>query len=532
MFRKKLIKIAWVGASLLVLLAMTGCSLIRSASATLDPAVAETTAADITEADADPDEVTRPEGWTTASHSDDVDPDYATVFPQDQVNRIEIAISAENWASMNADMTEMMGEFGSGDMAMGPGGRPQMGDGELPEQPEGERPPFRGNQDNPPEGGFRGQPGGQGLPGAGNLDFTEENPIWVTATITFEGQTWEHVGIRFKGNSSLRSAWSSGSLKIPFKLDFDQFEDDYPEIDDQRFFGFKQLSLASNFNDASFLREKVTADIFRDFGVPSAHTAFYEVYVDTGDGLAYFGLYTMVEMVEDTVISEQFDDEGGNLYKPEGNGATFAEGSFSEASFDKETNQDEDDYSDIQGLLEVLHSDLRLSDPQAWRSKLEALFDVDTFLRWLAVNTVVQNWDTYGVMSHNYFLYTDPADGLITWIPWDNNHALNGASRSASLSLDLTEVTDRWPLIRYLADDPVYKAQYEAYLAEVIETVFVPEEMAETYQFYHDLVADSVLKETDAATTLRSEAAFAASLAELIDHTLERVKAVRAYLAE
>lgn len=364
------------------------------------------------------------------------------------------------------------------------------------------------------------------------MDLTDENPIWVTAAIEFEGTTWEHVGIRFKGNSSLQSAWSAGNLKIPFKLDFDQFEDDYPEIDDQRFYGFKQLSLASNFSDDSYLREKVTADIFRDFGVPSVHTAFYEVYVDYGEGAVYFGLYTMVEVVEDTVIKGQFISDEGNIYKPEGTGATFAEGSFNKESFDKENNQEEDDYSDILSLFDVLHAETRLTDPEAWREGLETVFNVDVFLRWLAVNTVVQNWDTYGVMSHNYYLYTDPEDGLITWIPWDNNMALSGSGNGmrGTLSLSLDEVTDRYPLIRFLLDDPIYKTQYEIYLGEVVETAFVPEEMAEIYQYYHDLIAPSVLAETEDATMLSSETAFENSVQELIDHTYVRYETVQIYL--
>ena len=148
------------------------------------------------------------------------------------------------------------------------------------------------------------------------LEGDDSNPVWVPATVEFEGDTWTNVGLRFKGNSSLRSTWRSGIYKLPFKLDFDEFEDEYPEIDDQRFYGFKQLSLASNFNDSSFLREKVAADIFREAGVPAAQTAFYQVYVDYGEGPIYFGLYTMVEVVDDTVIETQFDDDSGNVYKP------------------------------------------------------------------------------------------------------------------------------------------------------------------------------------------------------------------------
>jgi spore coat protein H len=43
-------------------------------------------------------------------------------------------------------------------------------------------------------------------------------------------------------------------------------------------------------------------------------------------------------------------------------------------------------------------------------------------LRWLAVNTAIENWDAYGRMAHNYYLYGDPSDGgRLKWIPWDHN---------------------------------------------------------------------------------------------------------------
>lgn len=74
---------------------------------------------------------------------------------------------------------------------------------------------------------------------------------------------------------------------------------------------------------------------------------------------------------------------------------------------------------------------------------------------------------------HNDFLYTDPDSGLIAWIPWDNNHALSGSEGMRKpLSLSLNEVTDNWPLIRFLMDDPACKAQaaaFEASLQELID---------------------------------------------------------------
>jgi len=527
---------------ILILVSLTGCSM------TVQGQDQENTGTIIDNQDGEEDNVMaeRPEGWSDETHSNDVDPDYETVFPQDEVNRIDIIISAENWETMMTDMTDLMGEFGQGDRSFGgrggnnqpgnaaPGeGFPQPPEDEINQDENPEQPPqddqLSEDENRQPE--WNDPQERQGGDGMIEDSSDEDNPIWVTATIEFEDNVWEYVGIRFKGNSSLKTAWTSGNLKIPFKLDFDQFEDDYPEIDDQRFYGFKQLTLANNFNDNSFLREKIAADVFRDFGVPSANTAFYEVYVDYGEGPVYFGLYTMVEAVEDTVIEEQFESDEGNLYKPSGTGATFAAGSFNEVSFDKESNQDEDDYSDILSLYDALHADNRLTDPEAWRAGLEEVFDVDTFLRWLAVNTAIQNWDSYGIASHNYFLYTDPESGLITWIPWDNNHAFSGTSMKEPASLSLDEISDRWPLIRFLMDDSVYEAQYKAYLQEVVETVFEPETMAETYTYYHDLITPYALAETDEATMLSSEAAFESSLEVLIDHVNERYQEVQQYLA-
>ena len=124
----------------------------------------------------------------------------------------------------------------------------------------------------------------------GMLGDNGTNPVVVPCTLVFEDKTWWYVGIRFKGNSSLMSTWSSGIYKLPFRLDFDAFEEEHPEVDNQRFFGFKELSLASNWSDSTYLREKVTHDVFREAGVPAPHTAFYRLYIDYGEGPTYFGL--------------------------------------------------------------------------------------------------------------------------------------------------------------------------------------------------------------------------------------------------
>lgn len=441
------------------------------------------------------------------AHSDETEPDYGIVFPQDAVNTMSISISPENWQTMMDNMTELYGEFANHYNV------------QVPNEGQGVEP----------------SPAVSSL----SLDVTE-NPIWVEADIHFAGETWSHVGMRFKGSSSLASAWGSGNYKLGFRLNFDRFEDNYPEIDNQRFYGFDELSFSSNWSDASFLREKVTADIFREAGLVSAQTAFYAVYVDYGEGAIYFGLYTAVELIEDTVLDTQFSDNDGNLYKPEGIGATFAAGTFDEASFDKETNEDEADFSDIQALFAALHAESRISDPEAWRSELEAVFAVDTFMHWLAVNTLVQNWDTYGTMAHNYYLYNDPTTGQLTWIPLDNNMALSSefGGGSGGMGLDtsnlrLDSVGADWPLIRFLMDDPIYYALYVSYIDETINGAFEPSKMEATYRYYHELIMPYVIGENGEIENhgfLRSDEAFSQALDDLISHVNERYALAQDFL--
>ena len=142
----------------------------------------------------------------------------------------------------------------------------------------------------------------------------------------------------------------------------------------------------NNFDDESQLREKVAADIFRESGMASPRTQFYEVYVDHGEGPTYFGLYTMVEEPDDSLLKSQFSNDNGNLYKPDGAGARFTEGSFSTEYFIKQSNEMESNWSDVESVFEALHSSSRTSNPELWRSDLQEVFHVDGFLNYLAVN--------------------------------------------------------------------------------------------------------------------------------------------------
>ncbi|MFK8043590.1 CotH kinase family protein [Congregibacter sp.] len=419
--------------------------------------------------------------WTEATHSNDVDPNYEEVFDDTLVKRFDFVITPDHWESMLNDMTTTYGEFGSG--------------------------------------------------GRSGLIENENDPIFVPGEVFYEGTQWYRVGLRFKGNSTLQGAWQQGILKLSFKMDFDEFEDDYPQIDNQRFYGFKKFSLKNNYEDSSLMREKVASDVFRKAGLPASHTGFYSLYIDHGTGPEYFGLYTLVEEVDGEVLDTQFSNDDGNLYKPEGAGASFAAGSFDEEYFEKKTNEDEEDWSDIQSLFTALHDTTVSSDPTSWRTNLESVFNVDGFLKYLAVNGAIQNWDTYGRMTHNYYLYNDPDTSKLTWIPWDFNEALQQGKQGGALALDFSNMADNnWPLIELLYADPIYKARYDSYLWEVIGDAF---ELAGTqmlYDTYANLIEPYATTEQSGFSFFNGASDFYSAVTQLKAHASARDTTVRQYL--
>ena len=446
----------------------------------------------------------RAENWNESTHGNSSEPDYGTIFPQNKVNTFEIILGADGWQAIREDMTALAGnDFGTGGRGNGPGGAGP------------------GNGGQPPGGG---QPGGEmpgGNPGGGQggaVSIFSRDPEYVTATVRFNGEEWQKVGFRLKGNSSLSSAWSEGIYKLPFRLHFDHYEDEYPEIKNQRLYGFKELSMSPGHNDNTLMKDKLASDLFREAGVPAAQTAFYKVYIDFGEGLKYCGVYTTVEVIDDTMTESQFGDKDGNLYKPESNLQTFIA-----SQFEKKNNETAADYADVQQFIINLNT-----------------FDVDHFLHYLAVNNTIVNWDSYGAMAHNYYLYNH--NGKLTWIPWDHNLAFNsdsgsngnqgGAGMGRGVSLEMTEVTQVWPLLRYLADDPIYYARYKALVSQFIEGAFDPARVEgmidKNYQLIRDYVNGSETEQTG-YTYLSSPAAFETGISQLKTHINSRYEAARVF---
>ena len=546
----------------------------------------------------------RPAGWNDSSHGEKSRPDYGRLFSMDRVHELRITMAPDRFQAMREDLREIASDFGGRGRGFGPGGRGadpmaafmEAGAAACSERQAGAACTASG-QDGlctafPPAGPLvcmpqmpAGLPGGMGRGGAPQL--ISRDPIYVPVTVEHDGRRWTHVGMRYKGNSSLASANMSNAGKVPFRLDFDRYENEAPETRNQRFYGFQKMTFASNFGDDSQLREVFATEVLRDRGIPAARAAFYRIYVDIGSGPEYWGLYTMVEDPADgAMLDAQFGSRSGSLYKPEGTGANWGE--FNAAGFNKKTNEQEADYTDVRSAIAALHAPQ--TNAAAWRQGLEAVFDVDHFLRWLAVNTALLNWDSYGAMAHNYYLYGDPAqNGRLRWIPWDHNFSLGGAPAfgagrggvrggpppgaafplppgvgpgagagnprgggpggrfagpmgrgggpggmfGGNTDVLHAQVGEEWPLIRRLLADEVYASRYRAHLEHALGGLYSLEAAEQRLRALHALIAPAVVGaggERPTHTTIGSPEAFERSIDDVMTVVRQRHEAIRTAL--
>ena len=135
--------------------------------------------------------------WTSASHGYGATPNYGIVFNQNEVPRLDFVIEADYWTAMQDNIESLYGGGGS------------------------------------------------------PASFSDETPLYVPTQMYHNGKQWYDVGLRYKGNSSLQSVYTQGNGKLPFRIEMNHFENENPNINGQLFYGFTQLSLSSNFKDAS-----------------------------------------------------------------------------------------------------------------------------------------------------------------------------------------------------------------------------------------------------------------------------------------
>lgn len=137
-----------------------------------------------------------------------------------------------------------------------------------------------------------------------------ENPTaeeFHVADVEINGDVYSGVGIRTKGMTSLSSVASSDSDRYSFKVKADEY------VSGQSFAGLDEFVLNNNYQDPTYMKEFLSYELMEEMNVPTPLHSYAAVYIND----EYFGLYLMIEAVEEDFAMRNFGSDYGELYKPE-----------------------------------------------------------------------------------------------------------------------------------------------------------------------------------------------------------------------
>ena len=237
---------------------------------------------------------------------------------------------------------------------------------------------------------------------------------WISATVTIDGQAFNDVGMKLKGNSSLKGVTAdSAAESLPWRIRLDKF------VDGQDLDGYADFTVRANSSETS-LNEAVALVLLRAAGLASEETVATKFSVNGSAA----DLRIAVQNLDDDWMEQNFAGagDGSVLYKSEAEGDWSwrgEDGDYS-TSFEIEAGDDgEDAYLPLISLLDLVNNGT--ADEIA--EKLPTMLDVESFARYLAFEDLIDNFDDIDGPGNNSYLFHDDATRMFTVVAWDHNLA-------------------------------------------------------------------------------------------------------------
>ena len=355
---------------------------------------------------------------------------------------------------------------------------------------------------------------------------------WIRADIVINGERFQSVGVRAKGNSSIMPGARGGSDGGRYSLQISM--DKY--IKGQTYYGLDTFAVNNQVYDTTRMKDYIAYDIMDFIGVPSPLTNFAEVTVNGED----YGFMLMLERYDQAFLDRVYGTSAGQLYsvkiemgrrgdfedmwqdvsadmpgRGQGGGRGFGGiqqdggrgfgggmdamqqgggrgmgggmGGFGGMGGGSLVYTDDD----VNSYSSIFNNSIGKPSEQSERNVITAIenlnagtdldkyWDVDGTLRYLAAHTVVVNLDSYtSNMAQNYYIYE--RNGRLTILPWDYDLSFGGfMSGNASSTINFpistpvsgVSIEDR-PLINKLLEVDEYRQRYYGYLREIVEGYF------------------------------------------------------------
>ncbi len=288
----------------------------------------------------------------------------------------------------------------------------------------------------------------------------------LTGSVSINGEVFDSVGVRYKGNSSYRD----NQVKNPFNIKLDYI------IDDQENQDFGTLKLANVYKDPSFVRETLGYEIARRY-FPASLSNYARVTVNG----SYLGLYTSDQDVDRFFMRSNFGSGGNPRIKGEiSNNALPGSmggvwqyfGADSTSYFSKYELESDAGWGELIEFLDTLNNHTE---------SVEQVLNLDRHLWFLAFQNLFVNLDGPINNPQNYYLYQDDL-GRFNPIPWDLNecfgvftsHQTSGQLNTYQLqrlSPFANQSEADYPVVSKILNNPQYEKMYVAHMKTMLNEI-------------------------------------------------------------
>jgi hypothetical protein len=310
------------------------------------------------------------------------------------------------------------------------------------------------------------------------------NATWITTdAVVSDGTTTQlryNVGVRNRGHGSRASRPHNFHLNIP---------------SDRQWKHQSGINLNSQYAHSQVLGSAV----FRKLGVPMADSAGVQLRVNGTNQMSLslpnlnsYGSYAANEQYNADFVQRSWPlDPEGNSYRgirdPSASmtgvadltwhGPDIAQGVYTNAYF-KQNNLVQDDWSDLIRLLGVLNVQPGYTTPATYVADVRAVLDVEEWMRYMAVNTLLDNDETClaNGIGDDYALYRGAKDPRFQALPYDLDTVLGRGLTPTPPGHGLFRMTALGTMDRFMKT-PEFAPRYFYWLKTLAETAFAPEAM-------------------------------------------------------
>ena len=354
--------------------------------------------------------------------------------------------------------------------------------------------------------------------------------INIPATLIYDGETFENVGVRFKGQTSYANTNGSQNGGGPggggpggnnVDTDKKSFNIELDWQTNQNINGYETLNLNNCYQDPSFLREFIFSKLSRNY-IPSAQVNFIKLMINDED----WGIYPNIQQLDKKHAGEWFFDDECTRWRaenpnseapgcgdsftgggpggggpggggPGGGGPNFGAGTSSlnflgiDTSYYLEHYNLKKSYKNDpwQDLVNACIAIENVENYEDQYNDINERLDLDAALWHLAVEIIFSDDDSYiNKGGMDYYVYFDKFNDRILPIEYDGNTVFGNTNWSPFYN----ENNSDFALLNKLLAIPEFRQRYLAHFRTILNQCFEENYINNLIDYYAEFINQSV----------------------------------------